>query len=114
MFLVVCPELKSSSYGTSTEFGRPINSYSSVWGTSKGEVSVTVHWDKRADKVRIEKQEFDRKIGNVFVVIRNADGRLVSTQLPSPGTDIDRKAALQFIQRHMTNDSMIAKLHLAE
>jgi len=56
--LVICPGLSADSRGTATDYGQRSNAYSSEWTTSKGEVSVTVKWDKRADKVIIGKQQF--------------------------------------------------------
>jgi hypothetical protein len=110
--LVICPGLSADSRGTATDYGQRSNAYSSEWTTSKGEVSVTVKWDKRADKVIIGEQQFNRNTGSVFVVIRQPDGKLVSTQLPSPGPDADGKTALNFIQKHMTNDALIASVRL--
>ena len=110
--LVVCPGLAASGRGTATVYQRRSNAYISTWETQRGEVSVTVSWDKRADKVTIGKQQFNRAAGSAFVVIRQPDGKLVATQLPSPGPDVDPRTALNFIRKHMTNDALIASVRL--
>jgi hypothetical protein len=112
--LVVCPGLAASGRGTATDYQQRFNAYISRWETQKGEVSVMVSWDKRADKVSIGKKQFKRKAGNTFVVVRQSSGNLVVTQLPSPGPDADAKTALNFIQKHMTNDALIASVRLPE
>ena len=112
--LVVCPGLAANASGNLTDFGQRSNTYIWQWETSKGQVSVRASWDKRKDEVSIGKQQFDRNAGSTFVIIRQSDGKLMVTQLPSPGPDADAKIALSFIQKHMTNDAEIASVRLAE
>ena len=112
--LVVCPELAASGRGTGTDSQQRVNSYISFWETQEGKVSVTVSWDKRADTVSIGQQKFKREAGSAFVVVRQPSGNLVATQLPSPGPDADAKTALSFIQKHMTNDALVASVRLPE
>ena len=104
--------MSAAEHGTGSTYRARVNTYFSFWKTPTGKVTVAVDWDKRADKVHIGQQEFNRGAGDVFVIIRQPDGRVVSTQLPSAGPDADPKTALEFIQKHMTNDSLVASIRL--
>ena len=110
--LVVWPELAATGHGTGTDYGRGYNSYISRWETAKGDVSVTVTWDKRTDKVSIGGQQFDRGLGSTFVIVRQPEGMLKVTQLPSPGPDSESQAALDFIQKRMINDATVRSVRL--
>jgi hypothetical protein len=112
--LVVCPELYANSHGDGVNFGQRYNTYRAFWGTRTGDVTVAVTWDKRADKVKIGKQQFSRDLGNTFVVVRQPPGELRVTQLPSAGPDADAEAALRHIQLHMTNDALVSSVELHE
>jgi hypothetical protein len=112
--LVICPGLAATGRGTATDYQQKFNAYISRWETQKGEVSVTVRWNKRADTVNIDKQQFKREAGSAFVVVRQPSGNLDAAQLPSPGPDANAKTALNFIQKHMTNDALIASVRLPE
>jgi hypothetical protein len=112
--LIVCPDLAAPERGNGTDFGQRYNTYRSFWGTRTGEVCVAVTWDKCADKVTIDKQQFSRDVGNTFVVIRQGTGTVRTTQLPSAGPDADANAAFKHIQQHMTNDPVIATVELAK
>ena len=110
--LVVCPDLAASERGTETRYGEGINSYIARWGTSGGSVAVAVDWDKRTDTVTVGGKTFKRSAGSVFVVKRNRAGRLSPTQLPSPAADVSYPEALRYIQRQMSNDTIITGIRL--
>jgi hypothetical protein len=112
--LVVCPSLSANGHGTGTEHQRRLNTYTSRWNTQNGEIAVRVTWDKSSDMVLIGSQRFDRTAGNTFVVIRNLNGLFTAKQLASPGPDCTPPVALEFIRNRMTNDTLIAAVHLAE
>ena len=112
--LVVCPDLAASEKGTESQHAGRINSYISRWGTSAGPVAVAVDWDKHTDTVTVGGQTFGRSTGSVFVVKRERGGTLSPTQLPSPAMDIGYDEALRYIQRQMSNDTIIAAIRLPQ
>jgi hypothetical protein len=112
--LVVCPDLAASEKGTETRYGGRMNTYIARWGTSAGSVSVAVEWDKHMDTVAVGGQTFGRSTGSVFVVKRERGGILSPTQLPRPKTDIDYDEALRYIQRQMSNDTIITGVRLPQ
>lgn len=112
--LVVCPDLAASEKGTETRYGGRMNSYIARWGTPAGPVAVAVDWDKHTDTVTVGGQTYRRSTGSVFVVKRERGGTLSPTQLPSPATDIGYDATLRYIQRQMSNDSIITAIRLPQ
>jgi len=110
--LIVCPGIAASAHGQSTEYGHPVNVYSSAWATDKGTVSVRVRWNKRSDKVLIGNLELNRGAGNMFVVERQPTAKLVVTQLANAGPNLGAEAAVAFIRQHMTNDALVASIRL--
>ena len=112
--LVVCPDLAASEKGTESQHGGGINSYVSRWGTSAGPVAVAVDWDKRTDTVTVGGRTFGRSTGSVFVVMRDRAGILSPTQLPSPTADVGYDEALRYIQRQMSNNTIITAIRLPQ
>jgi len=112
--LVVCPDLAASGKGTETRYGGRVNTYVSRWDTSGGPVSVRVNWDRRTDSVKIGNKTFARGTGNVFVVKRDRTGALAPLQLPSIDADLGSDEALRFIQRQISNDTVIAAIRLPQ
>lgn len=112
--LVVCPDLAASEKGTESRHGGRVNSYVSRWGTSAGPVVVAIDWDKRADTVTVGGKVFGRGTGNVFIVKRERGGTLSPTQLPSLTVDVGYDEALRYIQRQMSNDTIIAAIRLPQ
>ena len=110
--LIVCPHLKVVEHGTGSTHGVRVNSYYSFWKSAGGEVSISLDWNKRTDKVIIGKEQFNRKVGNVFVVVRQPTGNIMTRQLSGLGSNADASAALTFIKNQIANDAVIANVRI--
>jgi len=110
--LVVCPgvEAHGSSSGIKMEQYLTILNYS--WNTGSSGISVQVQWNRDSDIVSIGDKSFARDKGNVFVVRREAGGKIAGQQLSSLGMHAAFPEVLRHAQQELTNDQLIASLKL--
>ena len=110
--LVVCSDGKVHGSGSSIDIGKYVTSLNYSWDAETGGISAQVQWDRGSDTVLIGENKYGREQGNVFVVRREPDGKMVGQQLPGLGTHAAFPEVLRHIQQHLTNDQLIASLKL--
>jgi hypothetical protein len=103
--LVLFPSVRATGASTSSEEGAYVSTYRESWRTPQGDVAVEVKWDRSKDTVTAGGATFDRQRGNVFVVVRDASGKLTVTQAGPVDAGLDEFAALPKIQGLLPADS---------
>ena len=103
--LVLVPSVRATGASTSSEEGTYVSTYRESWRTPQGDVAVEVKWDRRTDTVAAGGATFDRQRGNVFVVVRDALGKVTVTQAGPIDAGLDEFAALPKIQALLPADS---------
>jgi hypothetical protein len=77
-------------------------------------VAIAVDWDNRTDTVTVGGKTFGRSNDSVFVMIRDHGDILSPTQLPSPTADVGNDEALRYIQRQISNNTVITAIRLLQ
>jgi hypothetical protein len=111
---IICPDVQVVGSGSSSDSGKYVTALDHTWYTKTGAVSVSIRWDRLADAVRIGRQEFKRKAGNVFVVRRRANGEIVGEQLGNLGPSADYPQVLEYVRQQLPKDDLITSLKLQE
>jgi hypothetical protein len=110
--LIICPGVRAHSSTSSSDSGRYFSTLDYSWDTENGKISMQVQWNRDSDTVAIGDQKFDRNKGNVLVVRRETNGKIVGEQLSSLGTHAAFSEVLYHVQQKLTNDQLIASLEL--
>lgn len=110
MFVTPCLQEHGSS-GRSN-FGEYVTTINHTWNTEKGNLTVSISWNRQTDIVTIAKQDFAREKGDVFVVRLNASGEISGQQFMSLDAHIRCQDVLQYIQQQLPNDELISSVKL--
>jgi hypothetical protein len=110
LYLVfLCPGAPS---GNSDDYGQYVTTLTYTWRGAAGNTVVAVHWDRQADDIALEKQNFHREKGNVFVIRIAGDGKTVCQQLTSLGPNADFRQVLEHARQQLPHDELISRLTL--
>jgi len=110
--LIVCPDVQTHGSGSGMKMDTFVTTLDYTWDANPDRISIQVKWNRETDKIVIGNQKFSRETGNVFVVRREASGKISSFQLPSLGPHASFPEVLEHIQQEMPNDRFIADLKL--
>lgn len=103
--LALAPSIPASGSSSSHEDGTYVSTHTESWDTAQGKVEIRLTWDRRTDKVSAGGGTFDRQKGNVFVLIRDAAGKVAVTQVGPMDAGLDEYAALPQIQAALPANS---------
>jgi hypothetical protein len=110
--LVVCPNVKAHGSSSDIKMEKYLTVLNYSWNVESGSISIQVPWNRDSDTVFIGDKSFVRGKGNVFVVRREASGKIAGQQLSSLGMHAAFPEVLHHVQQELTNDKLIASLEL--
>jgi hypothetical protein len=110
LFLIfLCPGAPS---GNNDDYGQYITTLTYTWRGAAGNTVVAVHWDRQTDDIAVEKQNFHREKGNLFIIRIADDGKTVCQQLTSLGPNADFQQVLEHARQQLPHDELISRLTL--
>lgn len=114
--LIICPDVQAAdSQSHASGINRDVMSFPLFhydWGTQSGTVHVSFRWNMWLDYISIGEQKFKRKDGNVFVVVRNPDGKLTARQCGSLGPLADTPEVVRHIRAQVPKDVLVAAVRV--
>ena len=84
------------------------------WETITGSAHLSLLWNTRSDSIAIGRQRFERKNGNVFVVVRNTNGELTSQQCGNLGPLAEVSEIVRHIRQQLPRDELVASVRMSE
>jgi len=82
------------------------------WETEKGELTVSIHWDRQRDIISIGKKEFSREKSNLFIVRFEPGRDAECQQLTNLDPHVACQGVLESIHGQLPNDKTISALTL--
>ena len=112
--MIICRDVKAAAnQGSGSGINHDLMSYPRFhyeWATDKGTARVSLRWNMWTDNVSIGGQKFNRKKGNVFVVVRESNGELMTRQCGTLSSQADRPEIVRHIRQRLPDDELVKSL----
>jgi hypothetical protein len=116
--MIICPGVQAAeshkrASGITLGGGAAVE-FHSDWETVTGSARVSLRWDRRSDSIAIGSQRFQRKNGNVFVVVRKPSGELTTQQCGTLGPLAECPEVAHHIRQQLPTDEFVALAAIRE
>ena len=113
-WLTICPGLQANGSGTESGDSSHRSVHKQTWFAQPNDVVIEVDWDRLNDNVIMHGKQYVRSDGNVFVIVRESDGKISSWQIKGNEDSSDPKEVMKSIRSKLPDNKWVAGVELVE